>query len=153
MKISAIWPGRTRERNLVQLEDGYLKRIRRFHPLERVVFKSDKGADPNRKTVQEGEGFLSRIGPGDHVIALSEDGQSMTSRQFAAFLEKEMTYGSRDLVFLVGGENGFSEPVVQRADTVLSLSRMTLTHEWARVLLLEQIYRAFTLIRNVPYQR
>ncbi len=153
MKISVLWPGRTRERNLAQLEDGYLKRVRRFHPVERVVFKSDKGADPHRKAMQEGEGFLSRIGPGDHVIVMSEDGRMMGSREFAAFLQKEMTYGSRNLAFLVGGENGFSEPVVERADTVLSLSRMTLTHEWARVLLLEQMYRAFTLIRNVPYQR
>jgi len=148
-----MWPGRTRDRNLAQLEDGYLKRVRRFHPVERLVFKEHKGADPYRKTMEEGEGFLSRIAPGDHVIALSEDGQLMGSRKFAIFLEKEMTYGSRNLAFLVGGENGFSDPVSKRADTVLSLSRMTLTHEWARVLLLEQMYRAFTLIRNVPYQR
>lgn len=153
MKISVIWPGRTRERNLARLEDDYLKRIRRFHAVERQVFKEAKGSDPRRKTIQEGEVFLGRIGHGDHVIAMSEDGQLMDSREFAMFLEKQMTYGTRNLAFLVGGENGFSKPVTERADTVLSLSRLTLTHEWARVLLLEQIYRAFTLIRNVPYQR
>ena len=153
MNINLLWPGKTRDKRLVGLEDEYLKRVGRFHKVERLVLKESRNADPLRKTMEEGERFLDRITGRDRVVVMTENGRHLDSRSFAGFVEQHMTYGSGDLLFLVGGENGFSESVLDRADEKISLSPMTFTHEWARVLLMEQLYRAFTIIRNVRYQR
>jgi len=153
MNVRLLWPGRTRNNRLAELEDDYLSRSNRFHKVERVVLKGSRDRDENRKTTEEGERFLERISGRDRVVVMMETGKTMSSDVFARFIEHHMTYGNGDLVFLVGGENGFSDAVLARADDRVSLSPMTLTHEWARVLLLEQIYRAFTIIRNVRYQR
>ena len=153
MKVKVLWPGKTRNRNLKDLETDYLKRIARLNPIECVVFRESRESSGERKKALEADGFLARISTGDEVILLSEEGSQMTSRELAVFIDKRLTYSSRDIVFLVGGEDGFGEKILEKGYNCLSLSRMTLTHEWARVMLLEQIYRAFTIIRNIRYQR
>lgn len=136
-----------------ELEDDYLKRVNRFHRVERVVLAESRETDAKRRIAAEAAGFLNYLSTGDEPILLDEGGKGMTSREFAHFIEKKLTYGSRNPVFLVGGENGFGAEIRESHFDAVSLSPMTLTHEWARCLLLEQLYRAFTIIRNVRYQR
>jgi 23S rRNA (pseudouridine1915-N3)-methyltransferase len=87
------------------------------------------------------------------VVLLDERGREMDSRALAGFLEKHMLAGTSQITFVIGGHAGVSERVKERADFMLALSRMTLTHEMARVLLIEQVYRAFTILRGLPYQK
>ncbi len=136
-----------------ELEEDYLKRVNRFNRVERVILAESREADENRRKAAEAAGFLNYLSAGDNPILMDEGGQRMTSHEFAHFIERKMTYGSLNPVFLVGGENGFGEEVRRKGFESVSLSPMTLTHEWARCLLLEQLYRAFTIIRNIRYQR
>ncbi|NLG86815.1 MAG: 23S rRNA (pseudouridine(1915)-N(3))-methyltransferase RlmH [Firmicutes bacterium] len=100
---------------------------------------------------QEAQTILTDIKPNDYFIALSEDGQQLTSPKFAAMLQKLALAGHSRLAFVVGGTLGLGPAVFQRADTVLSLSSFTFTHELARLILLEQLYRAFKINANEPY--
>ncbi|NOY22564.1 MAG: 23S rRNA (pseudouridine(1915)-N(3))-methyltransferase RlmH [Acidobacteria bacterium] len=153
MKISVLWPGKTRNRHLKELEDDYLNRVNRFNRVERVVLTESRETNTERRAAAEAAGFLNYLSTGDDPILMDEGGKRMTSRELAKFIEKKLTYGSRNPVFLVGGENGFSRKIREKKFESISLSPMTLTHEWARCLLLEQLYRAFTIIRNIRYQR
>jgi len=153
MKISTIWPGKTRNQQLRKLEDDYLNRVNRFNRVERVILAESRETNAARRTAAETAGFLNYLSTGDGPILVDEGGKQMTSREFAGFIEKKLTYGSLNPVFLVGGENGFGNKIREKGFESISLSPMTLTHEWARCLLLEQLYRAFTIIRNIRYQR
>lgn len=153
MKISTVWPGKTRNRYLKSLEDDYLNRVNRFNRVERVVLTESRETNGIRRTAAETVGFLNHLSTGDDPILMDEGGKRMTSREFANFIEKKLTYGSRNPLFMVGGENGFGKEIRKKGFETISLSPMTLTHEWARCLLLEQLYRAFTIIRNIRYQR
>jgi len=153
MKISTIWPGKTRNRHLKDLEDDYLNRVNRFNRVERGALRESRETDAVRRTAAETIGFLNHLSTGDDPILVDEGGKRMTSREFANFIEKKLTYGSHDPLFMVGGENGFGTEIREKGFESISLSPMTLTHEWARCLLLEQLYRAFTIIRNIRYQR
>lgn len=153
MKISTVWPGKTRNPYLKSLEDDYLNRVNRFNRVERVVLTESRETNAVRRTAAETAGFLNHLSTGDDPILMDEGGKRMTSREFANFIEKKLTYGSRNPLFMVGGENGFGGEIRKKGFETISLSPMTLTHEWARCLLLEQLYRAFTIIRNIRYQR
>ncbi|RLE17397.1 MAG: hypothetical protein DRJ08_01000 [Acidobacteria bacterium] len=153
MKISVVWPGKTRNRQLKELEEDYLKRVNRFNRVERVVLAESRESNARRRQTAEAVDFLNYLSTGDDPILMDEGGKRMTSREFAKFIEKKLTYGSLNPVFLVGGENGFGGVIREKGFESISLSPMTLTHEWARCLLLEQLYRAFTIIRNIRYQR
>lgn len=100
---------------------------------------------------KEGELILKNIKGGDDVILLDERGESYTSVAWAQFLERRAAHSSRDLVFVIGGSYGFSESVYKRAGSMLSLSKMTFSHQLVRVIFLEQLYRAFTIIKGEPY--
>jgi 23S rRNA pseudoU1915 N3-methylase RlmH len=95
--------------------------------------------------------ILKRIKDGDELILLDEHGKEFRSVEWAAFLESKLTRGSRDLVFVIGGAYGFSQKVYARADSRLSLSKMTFSHQMVRTIFAEQLYRAFTIIRGEPY--
>ncbi len=153
MKISTVWPGKTRNRCLRELEDDYLKRVNRFHRVERVVLAESRESNPKRRKMAEADAFLGYLSGRDCPILIDEGGKQMSSHEFAAFIERKLTYGGGNPVFLIGGENGFDGIIRKKGFETVSLSLMTLTHEWARCLLLEQLYRAFTIIRNVRYQR
>ena len=112
----------------------------------------------NRKTLNEeqqkkAESFLllSQLQPGDQVVLLDERGKSHTSVEFSEILEKQMASGVKRLVFVVGGPYGFSQDVYDRADSMLSLSPMTFSHQMVRLIFLEQLYRAFTILKGEPY--
>lgn len=142
IRILAV--GRLKDARLADLAADYRRRIRPLAPLTVIEVKDQT---PQR----EGKQLLARLGPaGGHevAVALDERGETFDSEALAALLGR---HGS--LAFLIGGADGLSDEVKNRADRILGLSRLTLTHEWARVLLLEQIYRGLTILRGLPYHR
>lgn len=150
MKFRFLWVGKTREPNLLNLQNEYLSRLSRF---VRTDITEVREGRPGIAKQEEGEAILRSITPASFVVALEETGKQMTSQDLAAEIEKWMNSSKRDVVFIVGGAEGLSSEVAERADIRLSLSFLTFTHEMVRVFLLEQLYRAFTIIRGYPYQK
>jgi 23S rRNA (pseudouridine1915-N3)-methyltransferase len=153
MKLRVIWTGRTRNPHLAALSEDYLGRIRRLLPLDLAQLREPRMSDDRRRASEEGKRIMGRIAPGDYVVALDEGGRARTSQEMAGILEVRMGSGRGDLVFVVGGPAGLSAELRERANLLLSLSKLTLSHDLARILLLEQIYRSLTIIRNLPYPR
>ncbi|RME36591.1 MAG: 23S rRNA (pseudouridine(1915)-N(3))-methyltransferase RlmH [Deltaproteobacteria bacterium] len=154
MKLRLLCVGRLSHRYLNQGCDDYLQRLRRYLPTEVVELKEDRSADkvlPERVREREGEVILSRIRTPATVWALDEHGRQLDSPGLARLIEQEMTSGCRHLDILIGGAYGLSRKVLDRADRVLSLSKLTFTHQMARLIALEQLYRGLTIIRNEPY--
>lgn len=154
MKIVLISVGNMREAPLKELADRYCGRIPHYMPFEAVVIPdvaASKNSSPDARKAREGEAILAKIAPGDFVTLLDERGREMTSRDFASLIDRKAATLSRNLVFIIGGPYGFSQAVYDRADSLMGLSKMTFTHEMARVLTLEQIYRAMTILRGEPY--
>ncbi len=139
MRIFALFVGRPRDRALNEAAAEYARRIARFCPFEQREVRS----------LEEVRKKFSRA----FLVALDPAGREMDSHALARWLEKQMAGGSRDLVFLVGGADGLTPAARESADLLLSLSRLTLPHELARVVLLEQLYRALATLRNHPYAR
>jgi len=153
MKLSLICVGRL---SLPYLRDGvddYGGRLQRYLPMRTLELKEEKAARAEPAYLQEREGrrILEKVPAGAWVIALDERGRSYTSEGVAELLGKHMLQGTAELVFIIGGAYGLSDAVRQRADLVWSLSSLTLTHQMARLLLLEQLYRGLTILRNEPY--
>lgn len=154
MKIVLVCVGVMKEEPLKKLMEHYAGRIPFYMPYETVVIpdlKTTKGLTAEMQKNKEGDAILAKVSPGDFVVLMDERGKEMTSREFAAFIDKKSATLSRNLVFVIGGPYGFSKAVYDRADTLMGLSRMTFTHEMARVLTAEQIYRAQTILRGEPY--
>ncbi len=153
MKFRLVCVGRLSEDWLKQGAAEYLKRLRRHYSIEIVELKEEQGQlkDVAGLVRREGARILERI-PADAVaIVLDEKGKLVSSEDLAERLQQEMLHGGRDWCLVIGGPYGLDPAVRSRADLVLSLSRMTLTHQMARLLLLEQLYRSGTIIRNEPY--
>jgi 23S rRNA (pseudouridine1915-N3)-methyltransferase len=155
MKLRFVWVGKTRSAEMKQLIGRYLERVGKFAAVEVVELRdrSDVGGDARRVIEKEGEDILSRTQSDPLVVALDERGREMSSAGLAEMIERHRVAGARQMTFIVGGHCGLSDGVRERADLVLRLSLMTLTHEFARVLLTEQVYRAFTIIHGLPYQK
>ncbi len=113
--------------------------------------KSSKALSEDAQKQQEGRSIIAALQPGDIVTLLDERGKELTSREFSSMIERRMVQGIKRLVFVIGGPYGFSNEVYERADSKLSLSRMTFTHEMVRLFFMEQIYRAMTIMRGEPY--
>ena len=153
MRLALVWEGRIRDARLQALEQEYLARLQKFVSVEVIVVRDSGCRSAFTARVKSGDPLESRIPPGSTVIALDEGGKELTSRGFAGLLERLQVSGTRAVSFVMGGPRGLGSSIVERADHVLSLSRMTWTHEMSRVLLLEQLYRAFTLMRGYPYHK
>lgn len=155
MKISLYIIGKTTAAYLREGIDIYLKRLSHYVPFEiRQIpdVKVTKGMTEAVQKGKEGELFLEQIRQADHVVLLDERGKEMTSREFATFIDKRMaSAGAGNIIFVVGGPYGFSEAMYQRADSKLSFSKMTFSHEMIRLLFVEQVYRAMTILRGEPY--
>lgn len=154
MKLLLMAVGKTSQSMIRSGIDLYLERLRHYLPVEVEIVADVRRTSSltfDRQKELEGEAILKRIEPGDRLILLDENGREMTSREFAAFMEKQMASGVKRVVFVVGGPYGFSQAVYQRADSKLSLSRMTFNHEMVRLFFVEQLYRAQTILRNEPY--
>jgi len=153
VKLHFVWIGKTRDRACAALIDDYLERTKRFVHFEVSELKEQSSADEKRMIAAEGRKLISAIERDDFVTLLDEKGGELDSPQFAEFIVKRQQSGTKRLAFVIGGFAGVSDEVKQRANFRLSLSRMPLTHELARVFLTEQVYRAFTLQAGSPYHK
>ncbi len=154
MKIKILAVGKTDDRHLEILIDRYMKRLTHYLSATLEILPDVKNAknmsEKEQKRV-EGESILKKIQTSDHVVLLDEKGKEFRSIEFSKYLQKKMNAGTRNLVLVIGGPYGFSDSLYQRADGKLSLSKMTMSHQMIRLFLAEQIYRAFTILRNEPY--
>ncbi|MBK8466773.1 MAG: 23S rRNA (pseudouridine(1915)-N(3))-methyltransferase RlmH [Chloracidobacterium sp.] len=150
MKFRFIWVGKTRDKNWRALHDEYLGRLGHFVKFE-VVEVKDSAAHEGREI--EGKRILEKVNQSSFVCLLDVTGQGLSSPELAKEVEKWQNGGSKEIAFVIGGADGISSAVAERADHVLSLSFLTFTHEMARVVLLEQLYRAYTILKGFPYQK
>jgi len=156
MRLKIIWIGKTRNARLQSLTEDYLARTRRM-----VSCEIAEARDPARSKKTRGEELrraeakhLLKLAEGSNrMVVLDEKGKQFSSPEFARWFESEQNQGTREIAFVIGGPEGVSTTVAERACLILSLGRMTWTHEICRVLLLEQIYRAFGILRNIPYHK
>jgi len=151
--IRFIVIAKTSEKYISQGIDEYLKRIKHFHKIDYVEIpslKNTKNLSEQEQKVKEGDLILKEIKEGDHLILLDENGKEFSSLQMASKLEKKLA-GFKNVVFVVGGPYGFSEPVVNRSNEKWSLSKLTFSHQMVRLFFLEQIYRCFTILKGMPY--
>lgn len=154
MKINLVCVGSMHDDQLASLVDRYGRRIPFYMPFGITVvpdIKNGARMQPAQQKAVEGKAILEKIEAGDFVVLLDERGTEYTSRKFAEFIDRKAATLSRNLVFVIGGPYGFSEEVYSRANSQMCLSRMTFTHEMARALTCEQIYRAMTILRGEPY--
>ena len=152
MKISLLMVGKTTDARLVSLIDEYQQRLKHYVPFELVVLpdiKNAKSLTQDQLKAAEGEAILAKVGTTD-VVLLDEHGAEYRSVDFAEWLQKKMGSG-RDLTLVIGGAYGFSPAVYERANGKLSLSQMTFSHQMIRIMAIEQIYRAMTILRGEPY--
>ncbi len=154
MRLSVLWAGRTRDQRIEALTAEYAERVRRFCKLEvRQVREEprDAAATPGERAEREGRKLREAIRPGEHVVVLDERGRQVDSREFASLLGTALEGHPAGVAIVIGGPYGLSEAVRSCATQVLALSRMTLTHEVARMIAMEQVYRAFTILRGGRY--
>lgn len=154
MRVTLIAVGKLKEPHFRDACAEYLKRL---GPYASVVVTEiddrDVSADESRALAAEGEAILKAVPASAHVVVLDSRGAEKTSEEFSAWLADRMGSGSPDIAFVVGGAAGLDARVLSRASERLSLGRMTLPHQLARVVLLEQVYRAFRILRGEPYHR
>ncbi len=154
MKILLLGIAKTKVKYLMQAEEDYLNRLKHYTKLEYNMLPGLKkvGAlSPSEMMKAEGDILLKQIQPDDLVVLLDEHGTGFSSKEFAAYLEQKQNQSFRRIVFVIGGAFGFSSDVKARANKLMSLSKMTFSHQMIRFIFLEQLYRAFTIIRNEPY--
>lgn len=153
MKLRLICVGRLNDWQRVAAAD-YSERLQHYVGLECVELKEEKGGRKESPAVllkREGERILARVGDAERVMVLDERGRQFDSEGLATLLEEEMLHAGRDWCLIIGGAYGVDPEVRKRADLCLSLSKMTFTHQMARIFLLEQLYRSATIIRREPY--
>ncbi len=154
MKVKFLVIGKTNDKKLSSLMQIYIKRVNHYLNFEFVEIPDvKKGKKMTQEALKELEADLifSKIQTNEEIILLDERGEQFTSKKFSQFLEKKMIYSHRNITFVVGGAYGFSEKVYKMADSKLSLSAMTFSHQMIRLLFVEQLYRAMTIIRKEPY--
>jgi 23S rRNA (pseudouridine1915-N3)-methyltransferase len=154
VRILIVAVGRLKERHWREAADEYLKRLRPYATVEVVeVPDRDVSADEPKALKTEADGILRALPDGAHVVVLEPGGAQLSSEGLAAWMERAGIEGRSTVAFVVGGAAGLDESVVARANERLSLGPMTLPHQLARVVLLEQVYRGFRIMRGEPYHR
>ena len=159
MKITVICVGKIKEKFYSQAINEYSKRLSKYCSLSIIEVadeKTDESASLHEASIiksTEGERILKNISEKDYVIALCIDGKPLDSVKFANYIEKLSVDGNSNIVFVIGGSLGLGGNVLARADYKLSFSNMTFPHQLMRVILLEQIYRCFRIIKNEPYHK
>ena len=155
MRLRILWPGKTKNREIMNLQEHYLERINHLVPCELVQTKEARGIEEkffDKIKEIEAKG-LEKHFKDDYIICLFDGGKEMSSPDFARFLKEQGSSSTRGISFVVGGFLGLSERILKRADFLLSLSKMTFSHELSRIVLLEQIYRALNLLRGRQYAK
>lgn len=159
MKIDLICVGKLKEKYLVQAIAEYSKRLSRYCKLNIIELADEKTPDNASEKEElmikqkEGEKILAQIKEGAYVVALALDGKMISSEELAAFMAERGVRGESHLVFLIGGSLGLSDEVLKRANYKLCFSKMTFPHQLFRVMLLEQVYRAYRINGNEPYHK
>lgn len=154
MKILLIVVGKTDQQWLTEGISQYVERLTHFCQFEMQVIpdiKNTKNMEQNVQKQREGELILNLLQPSDDVWLLDDKGREMTSAETAKWIEKRMAQSSKRLVFIIGGPYGFSPDVYNRVPGRLSLSKMTFSHQMVRLIFVEQLYRAFAILNNLPY--
>ena len=154
MKITLLTVGKTDRDWVRQGLEIYVSRLRHYIPFtltEIPELKNVSALSREQIKIKEGELILKTIRPSDDVILLDERGKEYSSMQLAGILQDKINYECKDMVFVIGGAYGFSETVYARADSKISLSRMTFSHQMVRTIFAEQLYRAFTIMKGEPY--
>ncbi|WP_088007179.1 23S rRNA (pseudouridine(1915)-N(3))-methyltransferase RlmH [Indiicoccus explosivorum] len=159
MNITILTVGKLKEKYLKQGISEYIKRLNAYAKIAEIEIPDEKapenlsGADMELVKQKEGERILSKIPADAHVIALAIDGKMKSSEQLAADLDRLATYGKSKITFVIGGSLGLHADVLKRADEKLSFSLMTFPHQLMRLILLEQVYRAFRIMKGEPYHK
>lgn len=154
MKLVLLLIGKTGDNYLQEGIVNYTKRLRRYidFSIEVVTLPGKlKNAGAQQQKINEGSLIVSKMTSSQYLCLFDENGEQFSSRQFAGFLQKIMASGVKELVFVIGGPYGFSDEIHKLADSKISLSKMTFSHQLARLLCLEQLYRAFTILKGEPY--
>lgn len=150
MKLRFVWIGKTKDKNWKALQDDYLRRLSHFVKCEITEVKESA---PHEGPDIEGERILAGLNQRTFAVLLDVKGEKVSSPVLAKKVEEWQNRGLKEVSFIIGGANGVSRRVAETADISLSLSFLTFTHEMARAILLEQIYRAYTIIKGFPYQK
>ena len=147
MKIRFLWVGKTRNKHYLALQEDYLQRLSHFAKCEIVEVKDGGGKE------SEGQRIVQNLNPTSSICLLDVEGRSVSSHELSGEIEKWQNTGRRETTFVICGADGVSEQVAKMATDRISLSFLTFTHEMARVVLLEQLYRAHTILKGFPYQK
>ncbi|WDW09020.1 23S rRNA (pseudouridine(1915)-N(3))-methyltransferase RlmH [Priestia aryabhattai] len=159
MNISIITIGKLKEKYLKQGIEEYLKRLSSYAKVEIIELTDEKApenlseSEMEQVKQKEGERILAKISDDTHVIALAINGKQKSSEELAKEIDSLATYGKSKVAFVIGGSLGLSSEVMKRSNAALSFSKMTFPHQLMRLVLVEQIYRAFRIIRNEPYHK
>lgn len=154
MKIILLTVGKTTNSHLIKLQEEYQSRLKFYIPFEMVVIpelKNTKNLSIAEQTDKEGELILKQLETIDEVVLLDDKGKQFTSIGFSEFISKKMLASHKRMIFVVGGPYGFSEKVYSRANGKVSLSSMTFSHQMIRLIFVEQLYRAMTILKGEPY--
>ena len=154
MKVSLICVGKTDEKYLIEGIENYLKRLKFYINFKLVIIpdiKNSKNLSQNQQKEKEAELIFSKLNNSDYVILLDEKGKQLSSSAFAGELQSLMNQSIKQIAFVIGGPYGFSEKVYQAAHEKISMSKMTFSHQMIRLIFVEQIYRAMTILNGGPY--
>ena len=159
MNITIITVGKLKEKYLKQGIDEYMKRMSAYAKMEIIELPDEKAPETLSEIEmlqikeKEGQRILAKVNPDAHAIALAIEGKMKTSEELADTLDKLATYGKSKITFIIGGSLGLSKEVMKRADEALSFSKMTFPHQLMRLILVEQVYRAYRINRGEPYHK
>jgi 23S rRNA (pseudouridine1915-N3)-methyltransferase len=153
VRLRLIWVGKTRNAHVAALVDDYVRRLARFSRTEVTELREGTSADERALIEEEGKRIAAALTSGSLTVLLDVEGRQFSSHELAAQIEAWQNAGTKEVAFVIGGHLGVTEEIKRRASVRWSLSRLTLTHELARVFVVEQLYRAHTILRGLPYQK
>ncbi len=154
MKVALVLVGKTVNKHFVELIDEYAGRVKHYIGFDIITIpelKNTKSLSADQQKQQEGELILKQMQASDHVVLLDEHGKEFRSVEFSSYMEQKMQTVNKRLVFVIGGPYGFSPDVYAKANEKISLSKMTFSHQMVRLIFVEQLYRAMTIMRGEPY--
>ncbi|MES2416925.1 MAG: 23S rRNA (pseudouridine(1915)-N(3))-methyltransferase RlmH [Bacteroidota bacterium] len=154
MKITLIAIGKTEDKYLIEGINKYLSRLKHYINFNILIIpdvKNTKNLTEAQQKSKEAELIIKQTNPADVIVLLDERGKKHSSVSFANYLNKQMVGSVQHLIFIIGGPYGFDESIYKRAGTSISLSDMTFSHQMVRLFFVEQLYRAFTILKNEPY--
>ena len=154
MQISVYMVGKTSNNTFSQGIEEYFQRLKHYNPIKQVVIpdlKDKKSLNHLQIKEKEAAAIIQLLPKTAFIVLLDEKGAEMRSMEFASFFQKQLNKGTREIIFIIGGAYGVADTLINLVDYKLSLSKMTFTHQFIRLILFEQIYRAFSILNNEPY--